>query len=208
MPDYSSWLTKQQAADAIGCSTKLVEQFAKERKIQSAKWKRPQTGARIAVYHPADVKRLRKARNPGAEPFVMPPGPPDTGALSENLSQSSQTPYPAGGEAQLPALAGALSAPMAQSAGVLAKALEAAAAQFAALASQNSEKRGAWPVPLFLTTQEAVQYTGLNARYLDGLVKSGRLSRIEKGVRGHRYRKADLDRLGESAQASSAGASR
>jgi hypothetical protein len=186
--DYSTWLTKQQAAEAIGCSTKLIEQFAKEKKIQAAKWKKPQTGANISVYHPQDVKRVRKARNPGAEPFVMP---------APDASENSENHHPHGGAlVQLPALFGELSEPMTHSAGVLAKALETIAAQI----SQNSQNRQEWPVPLFLTTKEAVRYTGLSAGYLDALVKGGSLLRLEKGIQGHRYRRADLDKLGESGE--------
>jgi excisionase family DNA binding protein len=70
--DFSAWPTKQQAADAIGVSTKLIEQLAKEKKLQAAKWKRPEGGPAIAVYHPADVDRLRQERNPDAAPFVLP----------------------------------------------------------------------------------------------------------------------------------------
>src|SRR6185369_10734030 len=70
--DYSTWLTKQQAADAIGVSTKLVEQLAKEKKLQSAQWKRPENGAWVSVYHPDDVARERKERNPDAPAFVLP----------------------------------------------------------------------------------------------------------------------------------------
>jgi hypothetical protein len=36
-PDYSTWLTKQQAADAIGASTKLIERLADEKQIQHAR---------------------------------------------------------------------------------------------------------------------------------------------------------------------------
>ena len=43
--DYSTWLTKQQAAEVIGVSTKLIEALAKEKKLQAAKWKRPESGA-------------------------------------------------------------------------------------------------------------------------------------------------------------------
>lgn len=73
--DYSSWLTKQQAAEAIGVSTKTIEKLAEEKKIQQVYWKRPETGARTAMYHPYDVARIRKERNPDAEAFVVPSGP-------------------------------------------------------------------------------------------------------------------------------------
>jgi hypothetical protein len=170
--DYSTWLTKQQAADAIGCSTKTIEQFAKERKIQQASWKRPETGARLSVYHPGDVERVRKERNPDAPPFVLPPERDSQNSQSagkaltttrQNDSQNSQNPV-----------------------AILANVFER-------ISSQNSENR--WPPPLYLTTDEAVRYSGLSAAYLQRLVAEGKLKRISEGLRGHRYRRADLDTL-------------
>ena len=70
--DYSTWLTKQQAAKALNCATKTVEQLAKASKLQTAKYKRPEGGPALCVYHPDDVERLRKERNPEAEAFVLP----------------------------------------------------------------------------------------------------------------------------------------
>ena len=72
MPDYSAWLTKQQAADALQCATKTVEQLSTQGKLQSALYKRPEGGPKLRVYHPKDVERLRKERNPDAEPFIVP----------------------------------------------------------------------------------------------------------------------------------------
>ena len=46
-PDYSTWLTKQQAADAIGVSTKQIERWTQEKRLQVAKWKRPEGGPRL-----------------------------------------------------------------------------------------------------------------------------------------------------------------
>jgi hypothetical protein len=56
--DYSTWPTKQAAADLIGVSTKTIENYVKEGKIKQAKWKRPTGGPRLAVYSPEDVNRL------------------------------------------------------------------------------------------------------------------------------------------------------
>ena len=71
-PDYSTWLTKQQAADALQCATKTVEQLSTQGKLQSALYKRPEGGPKLRVYHPDDVERLRKERNPEAEAFIVP----------------------------------------------------------------------------------------------------------------------------------------
>lgn len=72
--DYAAWLTKQQAADVIGVSTKTVEAFAKDRKIQQAFWRPQGRGAEKAVYNPDDVARIAQERKPGAAPFVLPAG--------------------------------------------------------------------------------------------------------------------------------------
>jgi hypothetical protein len=71
-PDYSHWLTKQQAAEAIGVSTKTIEKLAAEGQFEQAYWRRPLTGAKVSVYHPDEVERIRRERNPGAKPFVLP----------------------------------------------------------------------------------------------------------------------------------------
>lgn len=77
MPDYSHWLTKAQAAEIIGVSTKTIEALAKNRQLHQARLRRPGKPA-IVVYHPDDVERVRRARNPDAEPFTLPPEPPPT----------------------------------------------------------------------------------------------------------------------------------
>lgn len=170
--DYSAWLSKQQAADAIGCSTKFVEQLVKDRKIQHAMWRRPDGGPRIAVYHRQDVERIRKKRNPDAPPFVLPPD-----SQNSQSSQKSET-------ALIPARSGDSQSSQ-NGVVMLAQMLEH-------ISSQSSEK---WPPPLFLTTDEAVRYSGLSAAYLHRLVSEGKLKRISEGLRGHRYRRADLDTL-------------
>jgi hypothetical protein len=71
-PDYATWLTKQRAADAIGCSTKTVEKLAQDGKLQQARWRRPTGGAAVAVFHPADVARVAQERRPGLPAFVLP----------------------------------------------------------------------------------------------------------------------------------------
>lgn len=71
--DYSNWLTKQQAADAIGVSTKAIERFTRSGKLQQAF--RPQAGSpHVAVYHPDDVARIAASRPPGPLPPFLVPG--------------------------------------------------------------------------------------------------------------------------------------
>lgn len=72
--DYATWLTKQQAADAIGVSTKTIEAFAKDHKIQQAAWRPQGRGAGRAVYNPDDVARMVQERRGAPSPFVLPAG--------------------------------------------------------------------------------------------------------------------------------------
>jgi excisionase family DNA binding protein len=157
--DTSKWLTKQQAADVIGVSTKTVEQLARPRKsqpalIQQAERRRPGKPS-IVVYHPDDVERVRAERNPDAAPFVMPPAPPDEAAQTEVVlaSQNFQTPL----EVLL-----------------------------------RSMQRPASP-RLFMTVEEAADYSGLPRGYLRGLIKEGKLGM--KTGSGWRIRRADLETL-------------
>src|SRR5579859_4167861 len=46
-PDFSTWLTKQQAADQIGVTTKSLEAYAKAGKVQSAFWQREGRGQTV-----------------------------------------------------------------------------------------------------------------------------------------------------------------
>jgi hypothetical protein len=70
-PDYSSWPTRQQAAERIGVSTKWIEQMAGDGRLESALYKRPSGGNRVRVYNPGDVDRIAAARRQEAGGFVM-----------------------------------------------------------------------------------------------------------------------------------------
>lgn len=162
--DYSKWITKQDAAEAIGVSTKQIERWAQDKEIQVVKWKRPEGGTRIVVCHPGDVERIARNRNPETETFVIP---------------KDQAPVPNG---DLPARQ--LSADRLVQ--ILAGALGT---------SQTSQTRltGLW-----LTLQEAQEYSGLPVAILRVLIETGRLAAIDVGVRrGGRWRvrKIDLRRI-------------
>jgi hypothetical protein len=77
--DFSAWLTKSQVAEALGVSTKTVEQLAKTGKIQQAAWRRPETGQTVAVYHPDDVARIAATKLPGPPTAFLVPDPPANG---------------------------------------------------------------------------------------------------------------------------------
>ena len=49
-PDYSTWLTKQQAAAAIGVTTKTIERRAGAWRLHKARWRRPDGGPTLTVY--------------------------------------------------------------------------------------------------------------------------------------------------------------
>ena len=72
--DLTGWLTKQQAADAIGVSTKTVEKLAKDGLLQQAKQARPGKPA-LVVYHPEEVEQQRQARSEEGQAFVVPDVP-------------------------------------------------------------------------------------------------------------------------------------
>src|SRR5438105_13268396 len=73
--DLSHWLTKQQAADAIGVSTKAIERFTQAKKLEQRF--RPRAGSpHVAVYDPDDVARIAHERHPAPPPFVLPAVPP------------------------------------------------------------------------------------------------------------------------------------
>jgi excisionase family DNA binding protein len=73
--DYSNWLTKKQAAQVTGLSTKTIQILSKKGKLQTHLWPRP-GGPLTMLYHPDDVERVRNERKDPREPaFVVPPEP-------------------------------------------------------------------------------------------------------------------------------------
>jgi hypothetical protein len=103
--DYSTWITKQDAAQVIGVSTKAIERWAQEKQIQVARWKGPAGGPTRVVCHPADVARIARARNPGTETFVI-PAPKEQPVKNGTIATRQPT-----GDQFLQALASALGSP-------------------------------------------------------------------------------------------------
>jgi Helix-turn-helix domain len=167
---YDSWLTKQEAADRIGGSTKMVERLAAEGKIQQASTQREGRGAFRTVYHPDDVARIARERQPGATAFVLPVGvtPPSNGN-GHHASTALQIaePAPAPGDDVLRL--------------VFAAALRAV--------SETSETR----VALFVSIPEAAAITGLRPIYLRRAIADGRLPAVQD--RGWKIRRKDLEAL-------------
>lgn len=68
--NLDSWLTKEDAAAALGVSARTVMRMADAKKIQQQL--RPRAGGSpLAVYNPADIERMVAERT-AVEPFVMP----------------------------------------------------------------------------------------------------------------------------------------
>lgn len=168
-PDYSTWLNKKQAADAIGVTTKTVERLAHDRQIQQARWRRPTGGPPLAVYHPADVARLAAARRPA----------PSTGFLvpAEHLPAKGNGANGTGGLALVPA--GAMPSDE------VLRALLATALAAVSETSQTSR--------LFLTIAEAAAESGLTPTCLRRLIREQQLPAIRD--RGWRIRRRDLEQL-------------
>lgn len=169
-PDYATWLPKQQAADAIGVSTKTLESMAKAGQLQQAFWRRPTGGPALAVYHPGDVARLAKARHPAPAPFVLPADqtPAGRNGHGEHALVSIDT-------------AGGITA--AQPDDDPIRLLFAAALR--AVTSENSQKSAPPPGNLdapWLTEAQALWLSGLAVRQLHRQRRSGAVSSIGRGA--------------------------
>jgi hypothetical protein len=166
--DYSTWLTKQQAAERIGCSTKTVEKLAQDRRIQQAAWRRPTGGPAVAVYHPDDVARIAQERRPEASAFVLPAGPvaPNGNGARGELERAS---------------------PIAPGDDVLRSIFAAALRAVTSEKSQNLSEK------LFLTLEEAATFSGLSQTCLRRLIAGGKLDAMRD--RGLRIRRRDLEAL-------------
>jgi hypothetical protein len=68
-PDFTNWLTKEQAAETLKVSTKSVERYATQGKLQRKYV--PKEGQRpMPLFNPDDVQRL-SAELCGVSPFVL-----------------------------------------------------------------------------------------------------------------------------------------
>jgi|SRR5215831_302164 len=66
-----TWLKKEDAARAIGISTKTLEKMAKAGEVRMEMWRRPSGGPLLAVYHPADVEHHRHRRGLQGRPAMV-----------------------------------------------------------------------------------------------------------------------------------------
>lgn len=173
-PDYSTWLTKAQAAEAIGVSTKTIEAFAQDRRIEQAAWRPQGRGSAKAVYNPDDVARMVQERQPGRSAFVLP----------------AAATAPANGSGHHAPSALAIAGPGTPSGEEVLRLVLAAALQVLtsekSSTSENSEK-------LFLTIPEAAAVTGLTQAHLRRVIADKTLPAIRD--RGWRIRRRDLEAL-------------
>jgi len=66
-----TWLKKEDAARAIGISTKTLEKMAKAGEVRMEMWRRLSGGPLLAVYHPADVEHHRHRRGLQGRPAMV-----------------------------------------------------------------------------------------------------------------------------------------
>jgi Helix-turn-helix domain len=147
--DDANWYTKQDAAAALGVSTKTVENYARDGKIGQALYRRAAGGPQLAVFSREDVDHLVTNRQDGA----IEQSPRVVAAASSN--GQALTPPPAkrhGGGGLDPAIVQAL----------LHRFQET---------SQNAEK-------LFLTIPEAARFSGLSEAYIRRACQAGSLAAI------------------------------
>jgi excisionase family DNA binding protein len=175
--DYSTWLTKQQAADTIGVSTKTVESLAKDRKIEQAAWRPQGRGAERAVYNPDDVARIAADRTPGRPAFVLPAVSTPTNGNRDQAGHHTQLATASRGAAGPEAAAAYLQAMLTAILGASSQTSES---------SQKSETT-------FLTVAEASAVTGLTQAYLLRAIAAQTLPAVKD--RGWRIRRRDLEQL-------------
>jgi hypothetical protein len=157
-PDFSTWYLKQQAAEAIGISTKQLDRWAEEKKLQRHKWKRPGGGPLINVYHPGDVDRLAQSRNQTVA-FVL---PDDGSSPAANGTETSH--------------AVARRQPSA----------EQLLQVFSAVSEMSrTQRRVSLDKQRWHTIPEAAEFLGLGVKCLRDLITEGKLALVKgKGPRG------------------------
>jgi hypothetical protein len=173
-PDYRHWLTKQQAADALHVSTKTIEALAKSGQLQQARWRRPETGQTLAVYHPGDVADRVQERQPGPPASFLVPGRPAASPTNGNGHGSAVA--------------------LARPAAVDPEALHTIAIAWLTAWSEAQKvakaEKAEKPV---LTLDEAVAASGWSRTYLLRQIRAGTLRAQKDG--GWKIRRRDLETL-------------
>jgi hypothetical protein len=174
VPDsaYDTWLTKAQAAAAIGRSEKAVQRLAADGLIQQASCQRDKRGPFRTVYHPDDVARIAAQRQPGLQAFVLPAGV--DGHANGNGHETGISP--------ITPLATADPAPL-----VSPEQIASVVCSFvAALQAVSKTSRTA----VYVDKTEALAIAGVSYGALRAAVQAGEVKQ-----RGRRYRRQDLEAL-------------
>jgi len=174
--DLSTWLTKPQAADACGVSTKAIERWAQAGKLEAAF--RPQAGTPdVVVYFPEDVAKLAAQRQRTPSTGFLVPGP----ALAGPNGNGNGTT----GRAQVGSKVGAgliLPASIEDLWQVIAAVVQHAVSE----TSQTSVVH----MPAYVPLPEALRVSGLSRSAFRRAVAAGEVT-----VRGRRYRRTDVEAL-------------
>ena len=138
-------LTKQQAADRIGVTTKTIERLTHDGKLHPTRWRRPTGGPAVVVYDPDEVDRIAQARQPGPAASILVPITKElpsngNGHQPETLARVPDEGIGVGGYVDL------------------VRMLAEAGRRVLSETSQTA--------PLFLTIKEAAIRTGLSQAYL------------------------------------------
>jgi hypothetical protein len=97
--DYTTWLTKQQVAERLQVGIRTVETLAQTGQLHQARRRAPDTGQRVAVYHPDDVDRIAAERAPGPPTAFLVPDPTKNGnGHGHAPSQALMIPPPPAGD--------------------------------------------------------------------------------------------------------------
>jgi excisionase family DNA binding protein len=177
--DYSTWVSKQDAATTLGVSPKQIERLAKAGRIQSFLWKRPSGGQSIVVYAPDDIERVAHENAP-SRPFVVPTPTPPTPAPTSNGNNGNghalqrQTDRQDRQDRQ--------DKPVAPS--------NKAELQAFSTILRHMSRQAQTAQTVFLTIPEAADFTGLTETYISRACREGRLPALKDG--GWKIRRTDL----------------
>jgi len=170
--DLSTWLTVEQAATAIGVSTRTVERLGKAGKLDQ-RLRRQEGTPPVAVYYPGDVERERLARRRAPAPFVLaaeqdsPPrngnGRPSSGSIEALARPTGEDPIHQFFTLLIRAVQSPPSPPVSES-----------------VAETHA----------YVVKADALAIAGISEDELRKAVKAGEVKR-----RGRRYRRKDLEAL-------------
>jgi excisionase family DNA binding protein len=175
-PPYDTWLTKAEAAAAIGVTTKAIEGLMKQQRLRFLNdYLRHRR--RVTIFHPHDVaeyaeKRRRRLTLP---PVVL----PAAATNGDGPSDESQALVPTWGELEKRMVA------------IVRKVVPPPASQQTSQRPEISDQL--LLAKVFLTIHEAARLTGLSEANIRRRCQSGSLKAIKDG--GWKIRRARLQKL-------------